>query len=245
MDSGHLRIIFYLLVIFEGMDTAGKDGCIRHLFSGVNPQGCNVTSFKQPTSKELAHDFMWRHYEHLPAKGFISIFNRSYYENVLVSRVHPELLLKENIPSIREPEDATEAFWKSRFQTINAFEEGLAASGTTILKFYLHISKKEQKSRLLERLADKEKNWKFSAADLRERAYWKEYRKAYEGMLGNTSTSVAHWYVVPADKKWFSRVAIARILVHTMEKMGLQYPVPGKEQKAMLAAAAGELGSEK
>lgn len=234
-----------LLVVFEGMDTAGKDGCIRHLFSGVNPQGCNVTSFKQPTSTELAHDFMWRHYDHLPAKGFISIFNRSYYENVLVSRVHPELLLKENIPFIREPKDATEAFWKSRFLTINAFEEGLAASGTTILKFFLHISKKEQKNRLLERLADKEKNWKFSAADLKERAYWKEYRKAYEGMLGHTSTSVAHWYVVPADEKWFSRVVIARILVHTMEKMGLKYPVPGKEQKAMLAAAARELGSEK
>jgi PPK2 family polyphosphate:nucleotide phosphotransferase len=233
-----------LLIIFQGMDTAGKDSCIRHLFSGLNPQGCNVTSFKQPTPQELSHDFIWRHNDSLPAKGSISIYNRSYYEDVLITRVHPRLLLNEKIPGITKAKEATESFWKLRFETINAFERQLVSSGTTILKFFLHISKEEQKKRLLDRIADKEKNWKFSADDIKERQYWEDYVKAYEAMLNHTSTQAAHWYAVPADEKWFSRAVIGRILVHTMEKMELQYPVMDKEHKVMLKAAEKELNAK-
>ncbi len=247
---GKLQQRFYaegrhaLLLIFQGMDTSGKDGSIRHLFSGMNPEGCTATSFKQPTPLELSHDFMWRHYAALPGKGAISIFNRSYYENVLVTRVHPELLLSEKIPAIRKPEDAGEAFWKSRFDTINAFEKGLTDSGTTILKFFLHISKEEQKSRLLARIDDETKNWKFSLDDVKERAFWKSYSKAYEDMLRHTSTRYAPWWVVPSDEKWFSRVVIGRILVNTMEKMDLRFPLVDEEQKAVLKKAGKKLEGE-
>jgi len=247
---GRLQQRFYaegthaLLLIFQGMDTAGKDGCIRHLFSGMNPEGCTATSFKQPTPLELSHDFMWRHYAALPGKGAISIYNRSYYENVLVTRVHPELLLKEHIPCIGKPGDADEAFWKSRFATINAFEKGLVDSGTTILKFFLHISKAEQKSRLLARIDDESKNWKFSADDIKERAFWKDYQSSYEDMLRHTSTSAAPWWVVPSDEKWFSRAVIGRIVVNTMEKMDLHFPEVDEEQKAVLKKAGKKLEGE-
>jgi PPK2 family polyphosphate:nucleotide phosphotransferase len=233
-----------LLLIFQGMDTSGKDGCIRHLFSGLNPEGCTATSFKQPTQQELAHDFMWRHYPALPGKGAIAIFNRSYYENVLVTRVHPELLLKEHIPVIGKPADATEKFWRSRFGTINDFEKLLAASGTTIVKFFLHISKEEQRKRLLERIDDKAKNWKFDMDDIKEREYWKDYTKAYADMLAHTSTPVAPWYAVPSDEKWYSRVVIGRILTDTMEKLDMHFPVLDKDQMAVLKKAGKKLAEE-
>jgi PPK2 family polyphosphate:nucleotide phosphotransferase len=234
-----------LLLIFQGMDTSGKDGCIKHLFSGLNPEGCTATSFKQPTPHELAHDFMWRHYPALPGKGAIAIFNRSYYENVLVTRVHPELLLKEHVPVIGKPDDATGKFWRSRFETINAFEKGLAASGTTIVKFFLHLSKEEQRKRLLERIDDKAKNWKFSIDDIKERAHWKDYSKAYSDMLSHTSTAVAPWHAVPSDEKWYSRVVIGRILVDTMEKLDMHFPVVDKDQHAVLKSAGKKLAAEK
>jgi PPK2 family polyphosphate:nucleotide phosphotransferase len=247
---GRLQQRFYaegrhaLLLIFQGMDTSGKDGSIRHLFSGMNPEGCTATSFKQPTPLELSHDFMWRHYAALPGKGAISIFNRSYYENVLVTRVHPELLLSEKIPAIRKPGDAGEAFWKSRFETIKAFEKGLTDSGTTILKFFLHISKEEQKNRLLARIDDETKNWKFSLDDVKERGFWKDYSMAYEDLLRHTSTRYAPWWVIPSDEKWFSRAVIGRILVNTMEKMDLRFPKVDDEQKAVLKKAGKKLEGE-
>ena len=234
-----------ILIIFQGMDTAGKDSCIRHIFSGVNPQGCSVASFKQPTPLELSHDFMWRHYDALPAKGYITIFNRSYYENLLVTRVHPQLLLKEKIPAIKDEETVKEDFWKSRFETVNAFEKELAASGTTILKFFLHISKQEQKNRLLQRIEEPDKNWKFEYGDLKERTYWHQYKKAYDDMLSHTSTSHAHWYAIPADEKWFSRVAIGRILVNKMEEMDLSFPVMSNDEKQLLEKGSHELKNEK
>ena len=234
-----------LLIIFQGMDTAGKDSCIRHIFSGINPQGCIVTSFKQPTLSELSHDFMWRHYAYLPSKGFISIFNRSYYENVLVTRVHPDLLLKENLPLITKADDVSADFWLSRFETINSFEKQLETSGTIILKFFLHISKEEQKNRLLQRIDDIDKNWKFEYSDLAERKLWDKYQEAYEDMLNNTSVHKSLWYAIPADEKWFSRAAISRIIVHQMEKLNSNYPVMDADKKNLLVKAAEELNNEK
>lgn len=234
-----------ILIILQGMDTAGKDSCIRHIFSGINPQGCSVVSFKQPTPQELSHDFMWRHYAALPPKGFITIFNRSYYENLLITRVHPELLLKEHLPAIKSQNDAKEEFWKNRFESINAFEKQLAASGTIILKIFLHISRQEQKNRLLKRIEDQDKNWKFEYGDLKERTYWQQYQKAYEDMLSNTSAQNAHWYAIPPDEKWFSRLAISRILVKTMEDMNLSFPVVSVEKEQLLEKASHELKHEK
>lgn len=233
-----------MLIIFQGMDTAGKDSCIRHIFSGINPQGCSVTSFKQPTAAELAHDFMWRHYVALPLKGFISIFNRSYYENVLVTRVHPQLLLKESLPGIAASDDVDAEFWSNRFETINNVEKQLTASGTKILKFFLHISKEEQKSRLLQRINDDDKNWKFNYSDLAERKLWDKYQEAYGSMLSHTSAHNAHWYAIPADEKWFSRVAISRIIVHALEEMNVNYPVADSGKRKQLVSAAVELNGE-
>ncbi|MBC6489659.1 PPK2 family polyphosphate kinase [Flavihumibacter stibioxidans] len=233
-----------ILIIFQGMDTAGKDSCIRHIFSGINPQGCSVTSFKQPTAAELAHDFMWRHYAALPLKGFISIFNRSYYENVLVTRVHPQLLLKESLPGIATTDDVNAEFWDKRFETINSVEKQLTASGTTILKFFLHISKKEQKSRLLQRINDDDKNWKFNYSDLGERKLWDKYQDAYGSMLSHTSVHNAHWYAIPADEKWFSRVAISRIIVHALEEINVIYPVADSDKRKQLVSAAAALNDE-
>lgn len=248
---GHLQQKLYaegqkaMLLIFQGTDTAGKDSCIRHIFSGINPQGCMVTSFKQPNQAELSHDFMWRHYAALPPKGFISIFNRSYYENVLVTRVHPDLLLKENLPGFNKTKTADADFWKSRFDIVNAFEKQLIASGTVILKFFLHLSKEEQKKRLLQRIEDVDKNWKFEYGDLAERALWDNYQEAYEEMLNHTSLHQAHWYALPADEKWFSRVAISRIIVHEMEKMDLNFPVMEAGKKDQLKEASSQLQKEK
>ncbi len=221
---------YSVLIVFQAMDAGGKDSAIKHVMSGLNPQGVTVTSFKIPTHQELEHDFLWRHYIVLPARGMVGIFNRSHYENVLVTRVHPEYILNEKLPDIRAVSDIGHAFWENRFKQINHFEKTLADSGTVILKFFLHVSKKEQKKRFLERIEDPAKNWKFSSGDLKERSLWKDYRKAYEDMLENTSGSHAPWFVVPADDKWFTRYVIANIIVHELSRLDLGYPKLSEQQ---------------
>jgi PPK2 family polyphosphate:nucleotide phosphotransferase len=235
---------YSVLIVFQAMDAAGKDSVIKHVMSGLNPQGVTVHSFKTPTHAELEHDFLWRHYIVLPAKGEVGIFNRSHYENVLVTRVHPEYILNEKLPGIEKVEDIGKDFWESRFKRINHFEKTLAVSGTLVLKFFLHVSKKEQKKRFLERIDTPAKNWKFSAADLKERALWKDYRKAYEDMLSHTSKDHAPWFIVPADDKWFTRLAIADIIGSELEKLDLSYPVLSEEQKADLLKSKEALTQE-
>ncbi|MET0970457.1 MAG: polyphosphate kinase 2 family protein [Tardiphaga sp.] len=209
-----------LLLIFQGMDAAGKDSAIKSVFDGINPQGCQVTSFKQPSSNELDHDFMWRSTIALPQRGRIGIFNRSYYEELLVVRVHPEILAKQKIP----PELVGKHIWRERFEDIAAFEKYLARNGTVVLKFFLNVSKEEQRQRFLDRLDEPAKNWKFSAADIAERALWDKYQDAYEDLIANTSTEYAPWHVVPADRKWFSRVVIGSAIVDALEKLDLAFP---------------------
>jgi PPK2 family polyphosphate:nucleotide phosphotransferase len=225
---------YSILIVIQAMDAAGKDSAIKHVMSGLNPQGVNVTSFKTPTHLELGHDYLWRHYVALPARGMFGIFNRSHYENVLVTRVHPEYILNENLPGIGKVEDIDKSFWEKRFKQINRFEKTLADNGTVILKFHLHLSKKEQKKRFLERIDDPAKNWKFSSADLKERDLWKAYRKAYEDMLENTSTAAAPWFSIPADDKWFTRLVIANIIVHELDRLDLHDPVLSAAQQADL-----------
>jgi PPK2 family polyphosphate:nucleotide phosphotransferase len=209
-----------LLLIFQGMDAAGKDSAIKHIFEGVNPQGCEVHSFKQPTSQELEHDFMWRCVIALPERGHIGIFNRSYYEECLVTRVHPDLLVKEKIPSRL----VTKNIWRERFEDISAVERYLARNGTVILKFFLNISKEEQRKRFLDRLDDPSKNWKFSMADVAERALWNRYMAVYQDIVRHTSTEAAPWHVVPADHKWFARVVIGSAIVSTLDTLNLRFP---------------------
>jgi PPK2 family polyphosphate:nucleotide phosphotransferase len=209
-----------LLLIFQAMDAAGKDGTIKHVMSGVNPEGCQVYSFKVPSDTELQHDFLWRTTRHLPERGHIGIFNRSYYEEVLVVRVHSEALKNERLP----PSLVTKDIWEERFEDIHSFERHMARSGTVIRKFFLHLSKKEQKKRFLARLEEPAKNWKFSASDFHEREYWDDYQKAYEEMIRNTATKHAPWYVVPADNKWFTHLVVAGVVVETLEELGLCYP---------------------
>jgi len=222
-----------VLLVFQAMDAAGKDGTIKHVMSGVNPQGCEVASFKAPSSEELDHDFLWRCMPWLPNRGHIGIFNRSYYEEVLVVRVHPEFLAGQKLP----PELVTKRIWEERYEDINDFERYLARNGTVIRKFFLHVSKKEQKKRFMERLDQPEKNWKFSAADVRERAHWDEYMEAYEDMIRATATPHAPWYVVPADNKWFTRLVVAAAVVDALEGLDLRYPKVDKKKRAELAAA--------
>jgi PPK2 family polyphosphate:nucleotide phosphotransferase len=222
---------FSVLIVIQAMDAAGKDSVVKHVMSGLNPQGVNVTPFKTPTHQELEHDYLWRHYIALPGRGMVGIFNRSHYENVLVTRVHPEYILNENLPGIYAVTDIDNSFWEKRYKQIKQFEKTLSDNGTVILKFFLHISKKEQKKRLLERIDDPAKNWKFSSADIKERGLWKDYRKAYEDMLENTSTSQAPWFVVPADDKWFTRFIIANIIVNELGKLDLRYPQLSDLQK--------------
>jgi len=222
-----------LLLIFQAMDAAGKDSVIKHVMSGINPQGCQVYSFKSPSAEELDHDFLWRCLKALPERGRIGIFNRSYYEEVLVVRVHPEFLKGQRLPE-KTMEDS---IWKHRYEDINAVERYLERNGVTILKFFLHVSKKEQKERFLERIEMPEKNWKFSVADVKERGFWKDYMDAYEEMLEKTSTAWAPWYVIPADRKWYTRALVAEIINSTLESMNLSYPVLSKAQKADLANA--------
>jgi PPK2 family polyphosphate:nucleotide phosphotransferase len=216
-----------LLLIFQGMDAAGKDSAIKSIFEGVNPQGCEVHSFKQPSSHELDHDFLWRSMIVLPERGRIGIFNRSYYEECLVVRVHPEILAKEKIP----PELVTKNIWRERFEDISAFERYLTRNGTIVLKFFLNISKEEQRERFLDRLNEPSKNWKFSLADIAERALWGKYQAAYQEVIRHTSTTLAPWQVVPADHKWFARVVIGSIIVSALEKLDLKFP---KADKASL-----------
>lgn len=226
-----------LLLIFQAMDAAGKDSTIKHVMSGVNPQGVEVFAFKEPSSEELAHDFLWRTNRCMPARGKIGIFNRSYYEELLVVRVHPEKLEKEKIPK----ELRGEHFWKHRYEDISAFEKYLTRNGIAIRKFFLNISRKEQKSRFLERLDNPEKNWKFSAADVEEREYWGEYQSAYEKMIRNTASEHAPWVVVPANNKWFSRLLVVATVVDALWQMKLEYPKVNEDKRASLLAARKQL----
>jgi len=230
-----------VLLIFQAMDAAGKDGAVKHVMSGVNPQGCQVHSFKAPSEQELQHDFLWRTTVDLPERGHIGIFNRSYYEEVLVVRVHSDILKGQKTP----PSLVGKDIWDERFEDIRCFERHMARSGTVIRKFFLNLSKKEQRKRFLARLDEPEKNWKFSAGDIHERKYWDEYQEAYEEMIGNTSTEHAPWYVVPADNKWFSRLVISTVLVDTLESLKLCYPKVDEVKRKELAAARKILESKK
>jgi PPK2 family polyphosphate:nucleotide phosphotransferase len=225
---------YSLLIIFQAMDAAGKDSAIEHTMSGLNPQGCQVFSFKPPNSEEYAHDFLWRHYKALPERGRIGIHNRSHYENVLITKVHPELVLSENIPGINSAKDLTDDFWEDRYQSIRDFEKHLHNNGTVIVKFFLNVSKDEQKDRFIKRIDDPEKNWKFSAGDVKEREFWNDYMKAYEKAIKETATAENPWYVIPADKKWFTRIAISEIILRTIEELKLKYPVLPKAEKEKL-----------
>jgi len=228
-----------LLLIFQAMDAAGKDGAIKHVMSGVNPQGCQVYSFKAPSNEELDHDYLWRTTRNLPERGRIGIFNRSYYEEVLVVRVHPGVLEHEKVPADLRSKD----IWKERFQDICSFERYLSRNGTVIRKFFLNVSKKEQKRRFLARLEAPEKNWKFSPDDVREREYWDEYMQAYEDMIRNTATRHTPWYVVPADNKWFTRLVVAAAIVETLDGLKLSYPEVDAQKRKELQAARKALAS--
>ncbi len=229
-----------ILLIFQAMDAAGKDGVIKHVMSGVNPQGCQVYSFKQPSAEELDHDFMWRTNKCIPERGRIGIFNRSYYEEVLVVRVHKELLEREKMP----PSLVTKDIWNERFADINAYEQYLSRNGVVIRKFFLNLSKDEQKRRFLKRLDEPDKNWKLSSADIAERERWPEYMTAYEEMIQNTATPHAPWYVVPADNKWYTRLVVAAAIVHAMEDLNLHYPTVDADQRKELKAARAALEHE-
>jgi len=219
-----------MLLIFQGMDAAGKDGAIKHVMSGVNPQGCDVHAFKAPSDEELDHDFLWREHKVIPQRGRIGIFNRSYYEEALVVRVHPELLAAEKLPKPL----VSKHIWDERYEDINAFERYLTRNGVVIRKFFLHISKGQQKKRFLERLDDSKKNWKFSMADIKEREFWKDYKEAYEELIQKTATKHAPWYVVPADNKWFARLVVASAIVEALGNLHLDFPDVDKEKKKEL-----------
>jgi PPK2 family polyphosphate:nucleotide phosphotransferase len=236
---------YSVLIVLQAMDAAGKDGIIKHVMSGLNPTAVKVTSFKTPSKEELDHDYLWRHAKALPGRGEIGIFNRSHYENVLVTRVHPEYILSENLPDVNAVKDVDKSFWEKRYKQINRFEKNLAENGTIILKFFLHVSRDEQKKRFLERINDKEKNWKFSIADAQERKYWDKYMEAYEEMMSATSTDHAPWFVLPADDKWFTRLCLAAIIFFEFEKLGLTYPVVSTDQLARLETVKQELLAEK
>jgi len=229
-----------ILIILQAMDAAGKDSTIKHVMSGVNPQGCQVNSFKTPSAEELQHDFLWRTSHSLPERGKIGIFNRSYYEEVLAVRVHPELLARERIPA----QLVLDNIWKKRFDDINAFEHHLSANGIVVLKFFLHLSKEEQRQRFLERLEEPEKNWKFSMSDVLERQHWEKYMRAYEDMIRNTSTKHAPWYVVPADHKWFARLVVAEATIDALESLDLSFPKIDAERRKELKDARAALEHE-
>jgi len=234
-DKLYAQDCWSVLLIFQAMDAAGKDGAIKHVMSGVNPQGCQVHSFKVPSAEELNHDFLWRSMRNLPERGQIGIFNRSYYEEVLVVRVHPEVLQQERLPSIGKH------IWRERFEDINAVERYLTRNGLVIRKFFLNLSKKEQKHRFLERLDQPQKNWKFSAADLRERGRWDDYMAVYEDMIVHTASKHAPWYVIPADNKWFTRVVVAAAIVDALEDLKLAYPKVDPQKKKELQSARAKL----
>jgi PPK2 family polyphosphate:nucleotide phosphotransferase len=235
---------YAVLLIFQAMDAAGKDSTIRYVMSGVNPQGCQVFSFKQPSSEELDHDFLWRTYKALPERGRIGIFNRSYYEEVLVTKVHPKYIVNQRIPGINSLEDIPEELWQNRYQSINAMERHLVKSGTIILKFFLHVSKEEQRERFLKRINRPDKNWKFSQSDVEERKYWDEYQQAYEEAINATSTEAAPWYIIPADRKWFMRYTVGTIITQKMETLNLKYPQVSEKQIEELGKAKKQLEEE-
>lgn len=238
-DKLYAQDKYSVLIILQAMDTAGKDGIIKHVMTGLNPQSTYVQSFKQPSSEELDHDYLWRINKHLPERGRIGIFNRSYYEEVLVVKVH-NLIQGQQLPD----ECKTEDVWKRRYRQMRDYERYLSENGTVIIKIFLHISKEEQKERLLARIDDASKNWKFSAADIKERGYWDEYQKAYQEAIAETSTGHAPWYVVPADKKWFARLVVSEIVSQTLEKLKLEYPRVSKEQLAILQECKQKLLNE-
>jgi len=240
-DMLYAQDTWAVLLIFQAMDAAGKDGTIKHVMSGINPQGCQVVSFKAPSAQELDHDYLWRCAVSLPERGRIGIFNRSYYEETLAVRVHPEFLDRQRLPS----DVVTKDIWQDRFRDIRRFERYLTRNGIVVRKFFLHVSRKEQKKRFLERLENPDKNWKFSASDIKEREHWDDYMQAYEDMIRNTATKHAPWYVVPADNKWFTRLVVAAAIVKTLGSLGLKYPEVGAEKLRALAAAKKTLLAEK
>jgi PPK2 family polyphosphate:nucleotide phosphotransferase len=230
-----------VLVVLQAMDAAGKDGVIKHVMSGVNPQGCDVHAFKTPSNEELDHDYLWRSHKFIPERGKIGIFNRSYYEEVLVVRVHPTLLRAEKLPD----QLITKRIWDERYEDIKAFEEYLIRNGVVIRKFFLHVSKEEQKKRFLERLEDPKKNWKFSMADVNERGFWKDYQEAYEEMIQNTAAEHAPWFVVPADNKWFTRLIVASAIIQALDELHLSFPEVDKAKKKELEAVRHSLLAQK
>ena len=241
----YARRKYGVLVVFQALDAAGKDSMIAHIFSGVNPVGFKVANFKQPTSNELRHDFLWRINKQLPSRGEIGVFNRSYYEDVLVSRVHPEIILNANLPGVETLDDVNKHFWDNRYQDICDYEKYLSRNGFVILKFFLHMSKAEQKNRFLRRINIPKKNWKFSAADIRERQYWDKYQSVYEKAINKTATQENPWYVIPADDKWYSRLIVSDILTKRIEELPLAYPELPADKRAELAQAKQELENEK
>ncbi|MEA5617771.1 polyphosphate kinase 2 family protein [Cronbergia sp. UHCC 0137] len=229
-----------VLILFQAMDAAGKDSTIKHVMSGINPQGCQVFSFKMPSTEELDHDYLWRSVKALPERGRIGIFNRSYYEELLIVRVHPEILAKQNLPLIPE----NNQIWQQRFEEINNFEKYLTNNGVVILKFFLNVSKEKQKERFLERIATPEKHWKFSLSDVRERAFWDDYMEAYEQVFNHTSTEWAPWYIIPADTKWFTRLVVANIIRKKLQELNLQYPQVSEQHRQRLLQAKEVLEAE-
>lgn len=231
-----------LLIVLQAMDAAGKDSLIDHVMSGVNPQGCKVSSFKTPSSKDYKHDFLWRHYKELPPKGRIGIFNRSHYESVLVCKVHPAYNLNEKVWT--DIKDFDKNFWKQRYESIRNFEKHLANNGTRVLKFFLHVSEDEQKQRFLDRINEEDKNWKFSSSDIKERALWKDYQDAYEDAINETSKDYAPWHILPADQKWLTRLAACQIINKTLKSMGVDYPELSHSEKSKLESAKEILQNE-
>jgi PPK2 family polyphosphate:nucleotide phosphotransferase len=235
---------FSVLLVLQAIDAAGKDSCIKHVFTGVNPQGVHVVNFKQPNKEELDHDFMWRIYKNLPERGLIGVFNRSHYEEVIVTKVHPEYLLNQNIPNVNSIEDVNDEFWQNRYNTINQFEKHLHDNGTIIIKVFLNLSKEEQKQRFIDRIETPKKNWKFSYADLKERKRWDDYQVAFEDMIKNTSTDYAPWHVVPSDNQWISRAIVSEILLEKLEGLNLKYPKLSKQEQELLNQGLMELNAE-
>jgi len=223
---------YSLLIIFQAMDAAGKDSTIKHVMTGLNPQGCQVYNFKKPSTEELNHDFLWRTYRCFPERGKIGIFNRSYYEEVLIAKVHPEIILQQRIPGIQSIKKINEKFWMKRYESINNMEKHLVENGTVILKFFLHVSKQEQTTRFLKRVNEPDKNWKFALNDIIESKNWENYQDAYGRMIKETSTDIAPWYIIPADKKWFMQIAVAEIMLERLEELNLKYPVLSDAQTA-------------
>lgn len=239
-DKLYAQDTYGVLILFQAMDAAGKDSTIKHVMSGINPQGCQVFSFKTPSTEDLDHDYLWRSFKALPERGRIGIFNRSYYEEVLAVRVHPELLAQQHCPLEMKEKD----IWKKRFEEINNFEKYLVNNGIIILKFFLNVSKEEQKSRFLDRIDRPEKNWKFSASDVKERQFWDDYMNAYEEVFTHTSTPWAPWYVIPADRKWFTHLAVGAAIYSTLESLNLSYPTLSEEHKQQLLSAKKDLENE-